>query len=656
MVSEKQRIALISLGASAGLAVLKLLAGFVTGSLGILSEAVHSVLDVGATAITLFAVRYADQPADATHHFGHAKAESVAAFVETGLLFGTTAWIVWQALGRLQSGNYPVHLTWWAIVIIMVSVVVDYNRAKALRRSAETTASEALEADALHFSSDMWSSLAVLVGLCAAWIGYPQADAAAAIIVAVFVCLAGLRLGRRTLNTLLDAAPTGVGEKIAQIVRSTEGALALRRVRVRPSGSALFIDVEMNVRRTLPLDAITEIRRRVTELIRQAFPRADVSITTYPVALDSETIFDKIMLVARRRSLAIHHLTVLLIGEKTSVSFDLEVEGKMTLAAAHEIATGLEKAIADELGPEVEIDSHIEPAHSTGLEGEDATQNERTNIEHWLRRYAAEIPHLSDVHNIRVRRNQEGLFVTYHCRVNGTQSVETIHDAIDDMEIRLRKKLPEIRRVVAHAEPLSPLRPEQKAIRRLGPSDYRRMPWKNGGGTTTELAVFPASAELDGEQFLWRISIADIAVNGPFSRFPGYDRTIMLIDGEGMVLEGRPEGPIELRRQFEPQSFAGDLQVTARLVGGPAKDFNLMVRRGEVEGSLTVERLQQSRSFLPPPNGWLVLHVLNGNLVEADQGETLIAMEETTVRPRGPAEVNMAVVTLARNSPPGKGA
>jgi cation diffusion facilitator family transporter len=455
MASEKQKVALISLAASSALAAAKLAAGLVTGSLGILSEAVHSLLDVGATAITYFAVRYADQPADETHHYGHAKAESMAALIETGLLFATTAWIVWEAVHRLMSGETHVDLVWWALAIILVSIVVDFNRARVLGRVAHKHASEALEADALHFSSDMWSSLVVVIGLAAVWLGYPQADAVAAIIVALFVGLAGFRLARRTLNTLLDAAPEGAMQRIRGLIGETEGILAMRRCRIRRAGAALFIALDVNVRRTLPLDEVVDIKDRLAARIKQAFPQADITITAHPVALDDETVFDKVMLAARRRALAIHHLTVQHVADKMSVSFDLEVDGAMRLADAHEVATSLETALEKELGPEAEIDTHIEPLELSGLQGEEANAEDRNQIEHWLRRFAAEIPNLNDVHNIRIRRNAHGVFVTYHCRVNGEQSVETVHEAVDELESRLRKKLPQVRRVIAHAEPLT---------------------------------------------------------------------------------------------------------------------------------------------------------------------------------------------------------
>jgi cation diffusion facilitator family transporter len=454
MTTEKQKVALISLAASAALSAAKLAAGLITGSLGILSEAIHGLLDTGATVVTYFAVSFADQPADETHHYGHAKAESVAALIATGLLFVTTAWIVVEAASRLWTGETHITVAWWAVAIVAASVVVDFNRARALRRVAAKARSEALAADALHFSSDMWSSLAVLAGLGAVHVGYPEADAIAALIVACFVALAGWRLGRRTIDALLDAAPEGAADRISAIVRATDGVLAVKRCRVRAVGAVLFIDVSINVRRTLPLDDVAEIKDRVADEILRCYPAADVSVTTNPVALDNETIFDKVMLAARRRSLAIHHLTVQHIGERTSVSYDLEVDGAMPLARAHEMATEFERVLADELGSDVEIDTHIEPLLMRGVIGRTAGSDDQRDIADWLFRFANEGRVISDIHNVRVRRNEHGLFVSYHCRVDGARHVESVHEMIDKIESRLKKQIPEVRRVIAHAEPL----------------------------------------------------------------------------------------------------------------------------------------------------------------------------------------------------------
>lgn len=452
--SEKQSVALVSMAASAGLAVAKLVAGLLTGSLGILSEAVHSFTDFCATVITFFAVRLGDQPPDDRHHYGHAKFESIAALAETGLLFATTGWIAYEAIHRLLSGKAELLLAWWAAGIILASIVIDFFRARALRRVAKATSSEALAADALNFTSDMWSSFAVLLGLAAAWLGYPAADSIAALIVAAVMMVAAFRLGQRTLDTLLDAAPGGATEDIRKIVEATDGVLSLARLRIRPAGATLFTGVVLTVPRTMPIDDMIALREKIARDIKAAYPNADVTVTTDPVALDDESISERVRLIAQRLGLAIHHLTIQRVGIRTAVSFDLEVDGKMALEAAHEKATMLEAAVRRELGEDVEVESHIEPLPEKVLPGEDLPAQGKTEIETLLRKLVAGERRISDTHNVRVRRNSEGLFVHYHCRFEPQETIETVHEIIDRIETELQHAKPEIKRVIAHAEPI----------------------------------------------------------------------------------------------------------------------------------------------------------------------------------------------------------
>lgn len=455
MSSEKRKVALWSLLASGVLATAKFAVGIMTGSLGIISDAIHSLLDFGATIITFLAIRVSDRPPDRTHHFGHGKVESVAALVETAILFITTGWIVYEAVRRLTADEgHVVEVGWIAVAVIVASIVIDYNRVRALRRVARKYKSQALEADALNFSTDMFSSVVVLIGLGLTWLGYPEADALAAIGVAAFVCVAAWRLGKRTIDALMDAAPAGAYERIAAIVRDSDGVLGLERLRIRPVGATLFVDLDATVGRTLPLDRVTTIKNGVTEAIRAAFPEADVSFTTHPVVLDDETVFDKVMLIARRRGLAVHHITVQHLGERLSVSFDIEVDGWMPLREAHALADGLERAIAEELGPGVEVESHIEPLQIAALDGRDVEAGRRDAYERALTRLADADGRLAQVHNVRARMNDHGVFVTFHCRVDPAASVEAVHEAVDALEYRFREEAPEVRRVVAHAEPL----------------------------------------------------------------------------------------------------------------------------------------------------------------------------------------------------------
>jgi cation diffusion facilitator family transporter len=404
--------------------------------------------------ITYFAVRLGDQPPDERHHYGHAKFESIAALAETVLLLATTGWIAYEAIHRLLSGETGILVTWWATAIIVASIVIDFFRSRALSRVAKATSSEALAADALNFTSDMWSSLAVLIGLGAAWLGYPAADSIAALIVAAVMMVATFRLGARTFDTLLDAAPGGATDDIRKIVEAADGVLGLTRLRIRPSGATLFTGVLVTVPRTMPIDDMIALREKIARDIKAKYPNADVTVTTDPVALDEETISERVRLIAHHQKLAIHHLTIQRVGIRSAVSFDVEVDGKMTLEDAHEKATMLEAAIRRELGHDVEVESHIEPLPERILPGEDLPVGGKEEIETMLRKLVAGEDRISDIHNVRVRRNSEGIFVHYHCRFAPQETVETVHDVIDRIETELQHEQPTIKRVIAHAEPI----------------------------------------------------------------------------------------------------------------------------------------------------------------------------------------------------------
>ena len=315
------------------------------------------------------------------------------------------------------------------------------------------TSSQALEADALHFSSDMWSSIAVLVGLGGVALGYPWADAAAALVVAVFICIAGWRLGRRTIDALTDTAPAGVSERVTAIARSVPGVVSIERVRARPAGPVLFVEVAAGVSRTLPLDRVAAIKERLTRAIRDDIPEAEVTITTEPRALDDETIRERVMLIARNGGLAVHHVAVQALADRLSVSTDLEVEGTLPLSAAHETASRLEEAIREELGPDVEVETHIEPLPAVLLSGRDASSVRIAEIGAALAELADGAVSLGEVHDVRVRETTDGEIVNFHCRVDPALSVSAVHDLVDGIESGLRRRFPAIARVIGHAEP-----------------------------------------------------------------------------------------------------------------------------------------------------------------------------------------------------------
>jgi len=449
----KRGVALNSVAASGFMMVAKLTVGLLTGSIGILAEAAHSLLDLGATLLTYFAVRVSGAPPDEEHPYGHAKIESVSALAETVLLFLTGVWIVYEAMQRLLAADVEVEATWWAAAVMALSIAIDAFRARALSRVAKATKSQALEADALHFSSDILSSAVVLAGLGLTWLGYPKGDALAAIGVALFVCLAGWRLARRTIDTLIDAAPEGVAERVRTIAARSPGVAGIDRVRVRPAGSALFADLDITVSRTHPLDRVAAIKEALAARVSAAVPEADLAIRVRPIALDDERIADRVRVTAAIRGLSVHRVTVQHVAGRPTVSLSLEVDGRRRLGDAHAVATALEAAVRDEIGEEVEVETHIEPALVEERDAKAVPADELGAIVRSAEDVARAFPSIIDVHDIRARRSADGLFVVLHCRFGRRETVDAVHDVLDEFEHAMHRRWPEARRIVVHAEP-----------------------------------------------------------------------------------------------------------------------------------------------------------------------------------------------------------
>lgn len=451
--NEKQRVATLSLVASAALSLLKFVAAMLTGSLGLLSEAVHSLVDFLATGIAWFAIRWASQPADDEHHFGHAKIESIAALIETILLLGIAIFVAYEAIHRLLTHSTEVEFTWWAAAILVISIVVDLNRSRVLRKTAKATSSEALAAGAAHFQSDMWGSAAVLLGLLGVWLGFNWADSVAALLVSTVIATIGWQLGKTTFASLLDTVPEGIAADIRAITEVADSVLGVDQLRVKPSGPILFVSLIISISRMLTGPEVQNIKSKLAQSIIAKHPSADVTISTNPITLDNETAFQKIALIAGQRNLSVHHLTVQNIEGRLAVSFDLEVEGSTTLKNAHDQATELEEAIRASLGENVEVESHIEPLPLREIAGKPADTNMTTAVTKALNHFANAEQLMSGLHNIRVRLSDGGLYVHYHCRFRANQPIDSVHEIIDRIENALKKKFPTIQRVVAHAEP-----------------------------------------------------------------------------------------------------------------------------------------------------------------------------------------------------------
>jgi cation diffusion facilitator family transporter len=442
-----------SIAASALLAAAKLAAGLWSGSLALLSEAGHAFVDTGATALTYYAVREAEKPADDEHHYGHGKYEALAALVETGLLFGLALVVVGEAIRRLGESHVAIDAGWPAYGVLLVSILVDAVRSHQLDAIAKAERSDALAADALHFASDLVSSVLALIGIAAVHFGFPQGDALASLGVAVFIAIAGYRLGRRTIDTLLDAAPRDVTPRIEAAIRDVPGVLALEALRLRSAGAEVIGEATIAVARTLRVEQAARIKAAVGDAILAAVPHARVTVTTDPLALDDESIVERILLVASRRHITAHHIIAQEIGEKLAIGVDIELDGSMPIGRAHAIATEFEAAIRDEFGADVEIETHIEPLAPHVLIGRDVGESVAADVAGTLARHATQVDYIADIHDVRVRESAGGLVVNYHCTVDPNVPVETVHAAVDLLERRVREARPEILRIVGHAEP-----------------------------------------------------------------------------------------------------------------------------------------------------------------------------------------------------------
>jgi cation diffusion facilitator family transporter len=356
---EKRLVALSSVGAAIGLTGIKFVVALLTGSLGLLAEAAHSALDLVAALMTFFAVRVADRPADATHNYGHGKVENLSAFLEAALLLLTALWIIYEAINRLIYHEQQVQSSIWSFVVMIIAVIVDFTRSRALLRVARKLGSQALEADAMHFKTDIWSSLMVIAGLAIVAIGHTwqlpawltQADAVAALGVSLIVIWVALRLARETIDALTDHAPQEVDEQLRGAIQNVKDVTEVRRVRARRAGNKLFADVVIAAPRTFTFEQIHDLSERVeavtNKAIRLKSPTSEVDVLVHvePTQTASETVADQIYYLAERQGLHVHDIHVREVNGKLEADFDLEVQSDMNLQQAHEIATGLEQTI-----------------------------------------------------------------------------------------------------------------------------------------------------------------------------------------------------------------------------------------------------------------------------------------------------------------------
>lgn len=456
--SHKQRVALISIGAAIGIFVFKLAVGVHTGSLGILAEAAHSALDLMATLLTWVSLRIAARPADANHPFGHEKFESFSAFLETVLLVVTAAVIGYTAARQWRAGSEAgVHIDVWAFVVMLTSIGVDWRRAAMLRRAAREYASDALAADALNFSSDLATSVAVLIGIALVWVGQRwhiaalgHADLIAAMVVAAAMIWLAVRLGRRTAGVLLDEAPPTLVHDLREALAGVEGVNELDRLRLRRAGSRYFVDLQLGLEPASTMERIGAVRQEVAARIHRRLPEADVVIETESRRQAPPGVFEQVQAIARGHNLSIHDLSIYDVGSGLDVEFHLELQESLPLAAAHDQVSHLEAEMRERIPAIREIVTHIEPelarVNTANLLN---AQRVAARLEQIVRRW----PQVLDCHQIQLRRTHGHLALSCHCSFPDVLPVGQVHDLITRLEAEIKRQLPQVSRVTIHPEP-----------------------------------------------------------------------------------------------------------------------------------------------------------------------------------------------------------
>jgi cation diffusion facilitator family transporter len=447
-VTPQRRTALVSVLAASALVVLKLVTGLATGSLGLVSEAVHSGTDLVAALLTFFAVGVAVRPADVGHQYGHGKAEHLAALGEAAILVVASLVIAGRAVSNLVGTSEPsVDVTWWALAVIALVIAIDASRAVLSLRAGRRYRSAALQANALHFAGDLAGSVAVLAGLLAAAAGYENGDSLAALFVAVLVLLAAARLARRNVDVLMDRAPADAFEAARRAIAAVDPPVQLRRLRLRQAAGRHFADVVIGVPPGAAVGQGHAAADAVEAAVHRAVPESDVVVHVEPIH-DAVGLRERVegaaLSVPRVRE--VHNLRVLAVEERVEVSLHLKLPAALPLSDAHEVAGEVERAIQRAI-PEVDsVQTHIEPLREVEA-GTDARTDDAVVAE-----IVREITGVS-AREVRFRHTEQGLVAFVTVQVGEGQALDEAHARASEIEARIREERPEIADVVVHTEP-----------------------------------------------------------------------------------------------------------------------------------------------------------------------------------------------------------
>jgi len=442
-------VAVASVAIGVGLVVAKVIVGLLTGSLGILSEAVHSLFDLAASIFTLLAVRTSRKPADKEHPYGHGRTENLAAFAEGILLLIIAVAIGFEAVRRLIGGGPPVDPTGYAFVLLVGTILIESGRAVVMRRVGRAISSDAMLADSVDRLADVLANLGVLVGLIGVRMGLVWADAAAALVVAVIIVRAAGMLAWRSGDILIDRAPAGAEEQLRSAIRTVDGVREVRSVRVRRSGPNLIGDASIATGRMLSVEAVSALVGDVKARARSVLPRLDLAVAVEGQEQE-EDLVERIHAAAARNGgfRDLHNVTVEREADGSlHLTMHAKLPGDQTLATATRTSRSLERTIRAELPGVNRIDIHLEPMEPAVIPGQDVTAR-NAQLAARMRQIVESHPGVKRCLDLELSNREDGIHAHVVAEVSGEINLEQAHRIESELEETIRRQLPEVQEVV----------------------------------------------------------------------------------------------------------------------------------------------------------------------------------------------------------------
>jgi len=446
-------VALGSVGVGVALVLGKLVVGLLTGSLGILSEAAHSFLDLAASGFTLVAVRTSRKPADSEHPYGHGRTENLAAFAEGILLLITAAGIAFEAVRRLVAGGPTVNPAGYAFALLIATLVIETGRAGVLRRVGRLADSEAMLADATNRLSDVLATLGVLAGLVGVRLGFNWADSVAALFVAGIIARAAGMIAWRSGDILIDRAPAGAEKQLRAAIEDVSGVREVRSVRVRRSGPQLIGDASIATGRMVPVEAAGALVDSVKERAKSVLPTLELSVVVEGHEQQADLV-ERIHAAAARNGTVrdLHNVTVEREADGSlHLTMHAKLPGDMTLATASRVSEALERSVRQELPEAARIDIHLEPMEPRVVRGQDVTER-RAELAERMREIVAAHPDVRRAVDVELSDRHRLIHAHVVAEVAGDMSLEDAHRVESELEEQIRHALPEVHEVVARAK------------------------------------------------------------------------------------------------------------------------------------------------------------------------------------------------------------